>query len=78
MTTPIPQIPFEAFPFLTALGVKACVSGLGDTQAIKDANDELTEGKMLLNSIGTPRVEGSPKTLSNPQGVLNYSRGGLS
>lgn len=74
MTTPIPQLPFEAFPFLTALGKKAVLQGLGDTNALKDVNDEIEDTKVLINSLLTPRVEGTPKLLSGFGGILNYGQ----
>jgi len=77
MTTPIPQIPYEAFPYLSALGKKALLSGIGDVNMLKEADDDIAEAKVLINSILTPRVEGTPKTLSGYDGIMNYGTGGI-
>lgn len=74
MTTPIPQIPYEAFPFLTALGKKAVLQGLVDANAMKDVDAEIEDTKVLINSLVTPRVEGTPKTLSGFGGIINYGQ----
>lgn len=74
MTTPIPQIPYEAFPYLTALGKKACLEGLGDVNMIKSADEDIADAKVLINSILTPRVEGTPKQLSGFGGIINYGQ----
>lgn len=74
MTTPIPQIPYEAFPYLTALGKKQVLEGLGDSNMLKSADDDIADAKVLLNSILTPRVEGTPKTLSGFGGIVNYGQ----
>lgn len=77
MTTPIPQIPYEAFPYLSALGKKALLSGVGDVNMLKEADEDIAEAKVLINSILTPRVEGTPKTLSGNGSIRNYSGGGM-
>lgn len=74
MTTPIPQIPYEAFPFLTALGKKSVLQGLVDANAMKDVDAEIEDTKVLINSILTPRVEGTPKQLSGFGGIVNYGQ----
>lgn len=74
MTTPIPQIPYEAFPYLTALGKKQVLEGLGDTNMLKSADEDIAEAKVLINSILTPRVEGTPKQLSGFGGIINYGQ----
>lgn len=74
MTTPIPQIPYEAFPYLAALTKKQLLSGLGDANMLKECDDDIAEAKVLINSILTPRVEGTPKQLSGFGGVINYGQ----
>jgi len=77
MTTPIPQIPYEAFPYLAQLGLKRCMQALGDVQGIKDADETLKTIAMDLKSLLTPRVEGSPKVLAGRGGIFDYGRNSL-
>lgn len=72
MSTPIPQMPYEAFPLLTALGKKELLSGIADQAMLKDADQDIEDAIMLMNSELTPRVEGTPKVLSGFGGILNY------
>lgn len=74
MSTPIPQIPYEAFPYLTALGRKEVLAGIADTQMMKDIDERIEKTKVLINSIITPRVEGTPKILSGFGGIINYGQ----
>ena len=74
MTSPIPQIPYEAFSYLAALGKKQLLSGLADTNMLKECDEDIAEAKVLINSILTPRVEGTPKILSGFGGIINYGQ----
>jgi hypothetical protein len=74
MTSPIPQIPYEAFPYLAALGKKQLLSGLGDSGMMKECDDDIAEAKTLILSEITPRVEGTPKILSGFGGIINYGQ----
>jgi hypothetical protein len=74
MTSPIPQIPYEAFPYLTALGRKDVLAGLADANMMKDMDDRIAQAKVAINSILTPRVEGTPKILSGFGGIINYGQ----
>lgn len=74
MTSPIPQLPYEAFPYLTALGKKAVLSAIGDAAMMKDVDEDIADAKMVLTSMLTPRVEGTPKILSGFGGIINYGQ----
>ena len=74
MTSPIPQLPYEAFPYLTALGRKEVLSGIADTQMMKDMDERIKNSKVAIDSILTPRVEGTPKILSGFGGIVNYGQ----
>ncbi len=74
MTSPIPQIPYEAFPYLAALGKKQLLSGVGDTNMLKECDDDIADAKLLITSLLTPRVEGTPKILSGFGGIINYGQ----
>lgn len=75
MTTPIAQIPYEAFPVLTQCGVLKTLTALGDTAAIGEAKKELDDKKTMYRSMATPRVEGTPKILSGRGGIMDFGRG---
>lgn len=75
MQTPVAQIPYEAFPILSQRGVVRVMSGIGDTSALTEAKKELKEMETAFQSVATPRVEGTPKTLSNRGGVFDLGRG---
>ncbi len=74
MTSPIPQLPYEAFSYLAALGKKQILSGLADSNMLKECDEDIADAKVLLNSILTPRVEGTPKILSGFGGIINYGQ----
>lgn len=74
MTSPIPQLPYEAFPYLVALGRKEVLAGIADSQMMKDMDDRIDKSKVAINSILTPRVEGTPKILSGFGGIINYGQ----
>lgn len=74
MTSPIPQLPYEAFPFLTALGRKEVLAGIADQNMMRDMDKRIEDTKVLINSILTPRVEGTPKQLSGFGGIVNYGQ----
>jgi len=79
MSSCVPQIPYEAFAFLSTIGGLAVATAIGDNNAIKVWTADVDSAKNLLNSVLTPRVEASPKILSNRNGVFDYLRnvGGL-
>ncbi len=74
MQTPIAQIPYEAFPILSQRGVVRVMSGLGDSAALTEATKALEKMEDGFRSVATPRVEGTPKTLSNRGGVFDLGR----
>ena len=74
MTSPVPQIPYETFPILSQMTVVAVLSGIGDNAALGEAQKKLDKMKADFQAVGTPRVEGTPKTLSNRGGVFDYGR----
>jgi hypothetical protein len=74
MTSPIPQLPYEAFPYLAALTRKEVLAGLADSNMMKDMDDRIERSKIAINSILTPRVEGTPKQLSGFGGIVNYGQ----
>jgi hypothetical protein len=41
---------------------------------LKECDDDIAEAKVLINSILTPRVEGTPKILSGFGGIINYGQ----
>ncbi len=74
MTSPIPQLPYEAFPYLAALTRKEVLTGIADSNMMKDMDNRIEMSKVAINSILTPRVEGTPKILSGFGGIINYGQ----
>jgi hypothetical protein len=74
MTTPIAQLPLEAFPLLISYGGQAAFRAIGDNQALNEIKTDIEDSTLLLNSMLTQRVEGSPKTLAGRGGILDAGR----
>ncbi len=70
--TPIPQIPYEAFPLLTQLTVLKALEANRDTEGMKNAMAMLEEMKKSFLQIITPRVDGSPVKLGGTGGIANW------
>jgi hypothetical protein len=74
MQSPVPQIPYEAFPLLSQYGVVRALASVGDMSAMPEAKSELSDMLFKLNSLLAPRTEGTPKTLSGRNNIFNFSR----
>ena len=70
--TPIPQVPYEAFPLLTQLTIIKTLEANRDTDGMKNAMATLEEMKKSFLQIITPRVDGSPIKLGGTDGISNY------
>lgn len=70
--TPIPQVPYEAFPLLTQLTIIKTLEANRDSEGMKNAFATLTDMKTSFLQIITPRVDGSPVKLGGTDGISNY------
>lgn len=70
--TPIPQVPYEAFPLLTQLTIVKTLEANRDTDGMKNALSSLEEMKQSFLQIITPRVDGSPIKLGGSGGISNW------
>jgi hypothetical protein len=74
MQSPVPQIPYEAFPLLSQFGAVRCLASIGDQNALPEAKAELADMILKFNSMLTPRVEGTPRTITGRNNIFNYGR----
>lgn len=70
--TPIPQVPYEAFPLLTQLTIVKTLEANRDTEGMKNALATMEEMKTSFLQIISPRVDGSPVKLGGTDGISNY------
>ena len=59
--SPIPQIPYEGFPFLAQLGVIKVLEGIGDKSGLAVARDDKITARKDFIQIISPRVEEKPR-----------------
>jgi hypothetical protein len=74
MQTPVPQLPYESFPILAQCATVRALASTGDQDAMGEAKMELSEMVSRFNDMMTPRVEGTPKTLTGRNNIFNYGR----
>lgn len=70
--TPIPQVPYEAFPLLTQLTIIKTLEANRDTEGMKNAFATLEDMKKSFLQIITPRVDGSPIKLGGTGGISDW------
>ena len=70
-TSPIPQIPFQLFPFLAQCVAVLCVSSLGDAQAVTDAKQTRELMKQDILKLLQPRDMGNVQTIINRGGLFD-------
>lgn len=71
-TSPIPQIPYDAFPLLTQLTTIKALEANRDSEGMKNAFATLEDMKKSFLQIITPRVDGSPIKLGGCGGISNW------
>jgi hypothetical protein len=74
-TSPIPQIPVEAFDLLVQAGVVKCLESLSDGgDGTKLAAEQLMKMEEMVINLLTNRVESSPKKIVNNRGIWKSYR----
>jgi len=74
-SSPIPQIPVEAHITLAQATTVKCLEALGDREGMQAAEAKLKQNKEDLLTMITPRVDASPKKVTNAgNGILDWSR----
>lgn len=66
--SPIPQIPYDAFPLLSQRGVVAALSAVAPQAAAGAEKTYMSMEKKFVNMI-SPRVDDAPKKLVNRRGI---------
>ena len=70
--SPIPQIPYDAFPLLTQLTVVKALESNRDTAGMKNALATIPTMKQSLLQIIAPRVDGSVEKLTGRSEIGNW------
>lgn len=70
-TSPIPQIPYQMFPFLAQLVANLCMAGLADLEPYKDGKQKETMMKEDLLKLLQPRDMGNVQTVVNRGGLFD-------
>jgi len=70
-TSPIPQIPYQAFPYLAQAVACKCLEGLADTQPWQGAKQVLDRMKEDLLKLMQPRDIGNVQTVVNRGGLFD-------
>lgn len=71
-TSPIPQIPYDAFPLLEQLTVFKALEANRDTEGMKNALATIEDLKKGFLQIVTPRVDGSVVKVAGRSGISNW------
>lgn len=70
-TSPIPQIPFQMFPFLCQCTANLCMAGMADTEPYKDGKAKETQMKEDILKLLQPRDMGNVQTVINRGGLFD-------
>lgn len=70
-TSPIAQIPYQAFPYLAQSVACKCLEGLADEQALQAARSVQDRMKEDLLKLMQPRDEGNVQTIVNRGGLFD-------
>jgi hypothetical protein len=70
-TAPIPQIPYQMFPYLAQCVATKCLEGLSDTQVLQAAQQKLGLMKEDLLKLLQPRDMGNVQTVVNRGGLFD-------
>lgn len=69
-TSPIPQMPYQLFPYLAQAVATKCLEGLSDLEPLKAAQQKLGLMKEDLLKMMQPRDEGNVQTVVNRGGLF--------
>jgi len=70
-TSPIPQIPYQLFPFLAQAVACKCLEGLADTQVLQTSQQKLAMMKEDILKLLQPRDMGNVQTVINRGGLFD-------
>lgn len=70
-TSPIPQIPYQMFPFLAQIVANLCMAGLADMEPYKDGKQKEAMMKEDLLKLLQPRDMGNVQTVVNRGGLFD-------
>ena len=70
-TSPIPQIPYQLFPYLAQAVATKCLEGLSDLEPLQEAQKKLGLMKEDLLKMMQPRDMGNVQTVVNRSGLFN-------
>jgi len=70
-TSPIPQIPFQMFPYLCQCVANLCMAGMADTQPYQDGVKRAAQMKEDLLKLLQPRDIGNVQTIINRGGFFD-------
>jgi len=70
-TSPIPQIPYQMFPYLCQCTANLCMAGMADTEPYKDGKAKEAQMKEDLLKLLEPRDMGNVQTVINRGGLFD-------
>lgn len=70
-TSPVPQVPYQMFPFLAQITANLCMAGLADMEPYADGKRKEEKMKEDLLKLMQPRDMGNVQTLVNRDGLFN-------
>lgn len=70
-TSPIPQIPYQMFPYLAQITANLCMAGLADTEPYQDGKKKEAQMKEDLLKLMQPRDMGNVQTIVNRGGLFD-------
>lgn len=73
--SPVPMIPVEFISVLAQRVIVRVLEAIGDANGVATAKAKLIELEKFAQGLISPRVEGEPKKIINPNSPLNLGRG---
>lgn len=70
-TSPIPQIPYQMFPFLCQCVANTCMAGMADSEPYKDGKAKEAQMKEDILKLLQPRDMGNVQTVINRGGLFD-------
>lgn len=70
-TSPIPQIPYELFPYLAQCVANLCMAGMADSEPYKDGKTKEAQMKEDILKLLQPRDMGNVQTVINRGGLFD-------
>src|SRR6185312_7859189 len=70
-TSPVPQIPYQMFPYLAQCTANLCMAGMADSDPYKDGKNKEAQMKEDLLKLLQPRDIGNVQTIINRGGLFD-------